>query len=302
MRRIEFDGRTAIVTGAASGIGKAIAEALGHRGARVLLNDLRAADDTAAAIRDAGGETLIDVTPVGDFSGAAHIVKHALDHWGRLDILVNCAGTSAPGAFADIAEADIRRVIDVNLIGPYALTQAVWPAMQRQRYGRILNIASNAVLGMGRSAAYAAAKGGLIALAKDNAREGAAYNIKANVMLPVASTTMTDRIPPGAFRDWIDSGFPPSRLGAPAAFLLSEGAPVSGEIFSCGGGRMARTAYVNTAGYIDVNATPEAIAAQFDTVMRTDTAVLVENHAQELNRYTALHPWPVPGGMPGVTS
>lgn len=297
---IDFAGRVAIVTGAAGGIGRAIAEALGTRGARVLLNDLTPAHDTAAVLREAGGEPLIDTTPVGDFAAGRRIVERAAARWGRIDVLVNCAGTSAPGAFADIAEEAVRRVLEVNLFGPYALTLAAWPFMQRQRYGRILNIASNAVLGMGRSAAYAASKGGLIALTKDNAKEGAGCGIKVNAMLPVAGTAMTARIPPGPFRDWIDRGFPPSLIGAPAAFLLSEGVPLSGEIFSCGGGRISRTAYVNTRGFCDTRATPESIAANVERIMDTDDAVLVENHAQELNRYTDAYPWPVAGGMPGA--
>jgi len=299
-RRIDFNARTAIVTGAASGIGREIALALAARGARVLLNDLHAADDVAERIRVSGGIAVVDTTPVGSFDAAAAIVQRAMREWLRVDLLVNCAGTSAPGPFSEISEAAIRRVLEVNLVGPYALTQAAWPIMQHQHYGRILNIASNAALGQGRSAAYAASKGGLIALTKDNAREGEASNIKANAMLPVASTGMTDRIPPGPFRDWIDEGFPPSLIGAPASFLLSEQVPVSGEIFSCGGGRIARTAYVNTRGWFDADANADDIAKHFDAVMDGASAAVVDNQAQELNRYTDHKPWHPPGTMPGI--
>ncbi|MDB5972448.1 MAG: hypothetical protein JWQ90_4898 [Hydrocarboniphaga sp.] len=297
---IDFSARVAIVTGAASGIGRAIALALAARGARVLTNDLSGADDVARAIRSAGGEATADSTPVGDFDAARDIVAHALAAYGRIDMLINSAGISAPGAFTDVGERAILRVLQVNLIGALALTQAAWPTMQAAGYGRILNIASNAALGMGYSAAYAASKGGLIALTKDNAREGAAFGIKANAMLPVASTTMTVKIPPGMFRDWIDTHFPPQKIAAPALFLLSEAMPASGEIFSCGGGRIARTAYLNTQGYFNTEATPESVADHFDAVMDTASAVLVENQPQELNRYTAWLPWPETGGMPGI--
>jgi NAD(P)-dependent dehydrogenase (short-subunit alcohol dehydrogenase family) len=300
MDTIGFEGRCAIVTGAASGIGRVIAVALAARGAHVLVNDLHGADATVAVIREHGGTAVADATPVGDFAAAQRIVDAALAAFGRVDIVVNNAGTSAPGAFDEPSDAQCLQVLQVNLIGALALSRTVWPLLRAQAYGRILNIASNAALGQGRSAAYAASKGGLIALTKDNAREGAASNIKANAMLPIASTTMTARIPPGAFRDWIDHGFPPEKIAAPALYLLSDRVAASGEIFSCGGGRIARTAYLNTHGYFDADATPEGIAAHFDAVMDTRTAVLIENQSQELDRYTEWLPWPEAGGMPGL--
>ena len=291
-KTIDFSDRVAIVTGAASGIGRAIALALASRGARVLVNDLHAAQTVVDEIRDAGGSGVSNQTAVGDFTSARKIVDHALQAFGRIDLLVNCAGTSAPGALSDVGEHDVLRVLQVNLIGPYALTHAAWPILQGQRYGRILNIASNAALGMGRSAAYAASKGGLISLTKDNACEGREFGIKVNAMLPVASTAMTARIPPGAFRDWIDQGFSPELIAAPALFLLSESLQASGEVFSCGSGRISRTAWFNTRGWFDAQATPEAIAEHYDDFMSPGTATLVESHAQELQRYTEWKPWP----------
>ncbi|MGH8446920.1 MAG: SDR family NAD(P)-dependent oxidoreductase [Solimonas sp.] len=297
---IDFRGRVAVVTGAASGIGREIAKALAARGAAVLVNDLQGADTTVEDIRRAGGTALADATPVGDFAAGRVIVAQALAAFGHLDIVVNNAGTSAPGPLDEADEAQYLRVLHVNLLGALAVTRAAWGAMRRRGYGRVLNIASNAALGQGHSAAYAASKGGLIALTKDNAREGTAHGIKANAMLPVASTTMTARIPPGAFRDWIDHGFPAAQIAAPALYLLSEKVGASGEIFSCGGGRMARTAYCTTRGYFDPLATPESIAAHFDAVMDATQATVIANQSEELNRYTEWLPWPEPGGMPGI--
>lgn len=297
---IEFSQRVAIVTGAAGGIGGEIARALAARGAHVVVNDLHNADATVAAIRDAGGSAITDSTAVGDFAAGRAIVARAVAAYGRIDIVVNNAGTSAPGPFDEPSEEQYLKVLQVNLLGALALTRAAWPLMREQGYGRILNIASNAALGQGRSAAYAASKGGLIALTKDNAREGAALGIKANAMLPVASTTMTARIPAGSFRDWIDHGFAPAKIAAPALYLLSADVGASGEIFSCGGGRIARTAYCTTQGYFDPQATPESIAAHFGQVMDPATARVVANQAEELDRYTEWLPWPEAGGMPGI--
>lgn len=298
---LNFHGRVAIVTGAGSGIGREIALLLGARGASVLVNALEPAEEVAQAIRAAGGLAVCDVTPVSDFAAGRAIVQHAVDAFGRLDILVNNAGISAPGSFTEVPEQDYLNVLQVNLIGPLALSRAAWPVMAAQAYGRILNMASNAALGMGRSAAYAASKGGLLSLTKDNAREGQPLGIKVNAMLPVAHTRLTEKIPPGMFRDWLEGGFAAERVAPPAVFLCSEALPVSGEIFSCGGGRMARTAYLNTHGYFDPAATPESIAANFAQVMDTQAAVVVDNHSQELNRYTEWLPWPEPGGMPGMS-
>jgi NAD(P)-dependent dehydrogenase (short-subunit alcohol dehydrogenase family) len=300
MDSIAFEGRSAIVTGAAGGIGRVIAMALAARGAQVLVNDLRGAEATVATIREHGGTAVADATPVGDFAAARGIVDAALAAFGRVDILVNNAGTSAPGAFDEPSEAQYLQVLQVNLLGALALSRAAWPLLRAQAYGRILNIASNAALGQGLSAAYAASKGGLIALTKDNAREGAAANIRANAMLPVASTTMTARIPPGAFRDWIDHGFAPEKIAAPALYLLSEQVAASGEIFSCGGGRIARTAYCTTRGHFDADATPESIAAHFAEVMGGGDVRIVANQAEELDRYTEWLPWPEADGTPGL--
>lgn len=298
---IDFAGRVAIVTGAANGIGREIARALAARGASVVVNDLHGAEEAASAIVADGGRAIASSTPVGDFATGRDIVATAVAAFGRVDILVNKADTSAPGALTEPSEEQMLRVLWVNLIGPLALIRAAWPLMQQQGYGRILNIASNAALGMGRSAAYAASKGGLIALTKDNAREGVAFGIKCNAMLPVASTAMTDRIPASAFRDWIDQHFPPHKIAAPALFLLSEAMPASGEIYSCGGGRIARTAYSNSRGWFDSDAAPEAIAAHFNDVMDMRGAALVENQPQELQRYTEWLPWTGPGETPGIT-
>lgn len=298
--RIDFSQRVAIVTGAASGIGREIALALAARGARVVVNDLQNAETTVAAIRAAGGTAIADATPVGDFAAGRAIVAQATAHYGRIDIVVNNAGTSAPGPFDEPSEEQYLKVLQVNLLGALALTRAAWPLMRQQQHGRILNIASNAALGQGRSAAYAASKGGLIALTKDNAREGASIGIKANAMLPVASTTMTQRIPAGAFRDWIDQGFPPAMIAAPALYLLSDALSVSGEIFSCGGGRIANTSYYTTRGHFDPATTPERIAENFDQVMNARSVTRVANQPEELNLYTEWLPWPDADGMPGI--
>jgi 2-hydroxycyclohexanecarboxyl-CoA dehydrogenase len=170
--------RRAFVTGAGRGIGAAIARRLAAGGAAVVL-----ADRDAASVRVVAGETggralQLDVTDVA-------AVKAAILETGPFDIVVNNAGLDQHAFFTDLAEADWRRLIDVNLVSVLAVVQAALPAMQAARYGRIVNIVSEAArLGSKGGAVYAAAKGGVIAFTKSIARENARYGITANCVAP----------------------------------------------------------------------------------------------------------------------
>jgi len=182
-----LDNRIAFVTGAASGIGLQIAGDFAGEGARVCVADLNegAALAAAAAIRAAGGEAIgvrCDVTREPELDAA---LEQALAAWGRIDILVNNAGLQFVSPLEEFPAEQFERLLRVMLIAPFLLTKKVFPLMKRERYGRILNMASiNGLVGFAGKAAYNSAKHGLIGLTRVAALEGAAHGITVNALCP----------------------------------------------------------------------------------------------------------------------
>lgn len=175
---MRLEGRKALVTGGAKGIGAATAARLAAEGAEVWVGDV----DTEGAERVAGeiGGRALELDVTARDSAAA-----ALEATGTLDVLVNNAGTDEFGFFTYTTPEQWRRVLDVNLGGVLNCTHAALPAMQEAGYGRIVNIASEAGrVGSKGSAVYSAAKGGIIAFTKAIAREGARYGVTANAIAP----------------------------------------------------------------------------------------------------------------------
>ncbi|MFG0678171.1 GolD/DthD family dehydrogenase [Delftia sp. WSY_7] len=191
----DFDGRTALVTGGAGGIGLAIARQLAEGGARVVLVDLeRQALDVAAASLAEPRHHLalaVDVTRPEDVEQA---VATVLEATGRIDILVNSAGVALLEPAGEISEAAWERTLAVNLTAPLLLAQAVAPAMRRQRHGRIINLASQAsVVALSRHAAYCASKAGLVGLTRVLALEWASDGITVNAISPTVVDTPLGR-------------------------------------------------------------------------------------------------------------
>jgi 3-hydroxybutyrate dehydrogenase len=182
-----LENRSALVTGAASGIGLRIAEEFAREGARICVADLNepAALAAAAAIRDAGGEAIgvrCDVTREAELDAA---LEQAVAAWGRIDILVNNAGLQFVAPLEEFPAEKFEQLLRVMLIAPFLLTKRVFPLMKRQRYGRILNMASiNGLVGFAGKAAYNSAKHGLIGLTRVAALEGAAHGITVNALCP----------------------------------------------------------------------------------------------------------------------
>ncbi len=206
----DFTGRVAIVTGAARGLGRAVAERLHERGARVALNvrDAVRANQVAAEIGEGADVSAPD--------GPASIVQQTLDAFGRIDILINNAALPLTTRFERITAEEWRRAMDVNLTAPFLLMQAVLPAMKAQGYGRIVNISSTAgrqVSTLG-GAHYTASKTGLLGLTRAAAKELGKYGITVNAVCPgMIDTELTRESAAPDLLDRLAAGFPVPRLG-----------------------------------------------------------------------------------------
>ncbi|TPG36545.1 SDR family NAD(P)-dependent oxidoreductase [Mycolicibacterium hodleri] len=215
--RGELAGRVALITGAGRGIGAAHAAAFAAAGATVVVNDtgvdlgganpdFGVAECVAATIRAAGGHAVHDVSDVSDFTGAATLVERAVNEFGQLDILVNNAGIiSTTMDVATLPEAELRRMLDVHVVGTIGTIRAAFPIMSAQRRGRIINTTSEAALSTSMAAgmAYAAAKSSVWGITMAAARQGAEFGITVNALSPGALTRMSKPyldeagIPPG---------------------------------------------------------------------------------------------------------
>ena len=239
---IDFKGRVAIVTGAGGGLGRLHALALARRGARVVVNDLGGARDGSGAsmsaaaavvaeIVAAGGEAIASGASVTDVEAVNAMVAQAMDAWGRVDVLVNNAGILRDKSFAKMTLDDFRLVVDVHLMGAVHCTQAVWPIMTAQKYGRIvMTTSSSGLYGNFGQANYGAAKMALVGLMQTLAIEGAKHDIRVNCLAPTAATRMTqDLLPPAVLEALRPEAVVPAMLvlaaaDAPTRTILCAGA------------------------------------------------------------------------------
>jgi len=242
---IDLSGRTAIVTGASRGIGRAIALQLAARGAHVVA--AARADNAAATVQEiaaAGGKADAASADVSDDAAIGRLVADTLERRGRIDVLVNNAGITRDQLLLRMKREDWDVVIATNLTAAFALTQAVLKPMIRQRSGRIICISS--VVGQSGNAGqanYAASKAGLIGFAKATALEVASRNITVNVVAPgIIETDMTRGLAGNAREQWA-AKIPLGRLGTPddvaaaVCFLASDEASyITGQVLGVNGG------------------------------------------------------------------
>ena len=273
MTDLGFDGKVAIITGAGGGLGRSHALELAKRGALIVVNDLGGSTDgqgsseTAAEavvneIKAAGGEAVPNYDSVSTPEGGEAIVQTAIDAYGKVDIVINNAGILRDKSFHNMTPDLLNPVLDVHLKGAFYVTRPAYVRMREQGYGRIISTASGAgIFGNFGQTNYGAAKMGLVGFTRVLAVEGAKNNIKANVIAPVAKTRMTEDLL-GALAD----GLLPEYVTPIVAFLAHEDCPVSGEIYSCGGGHVARVFIGVTPGYTNKEMTVESIRDNFDTI------------------------------------
>lgn len=248
--KIQLDGKTALVTGATSGIGKAIAQALAACGAKVAVNYLttpETAVKTIDAITSEGGQAIAVQADVSNPAQVAAMFAEIGRQWGGVDILVNCAGMDGQAALGWQADADVwKRVIDVNLTGAFLCSQHALKAMTVKKSGVILNITSvHEVIAWTGYSAYTASKAGLSMLTKTLAQEAAPYGVRVLALAPGAiKTEINESVwsDPASLQDLIEK-IPLGRMGDTAeigrlaAMLVSDFASyVTGTtIFADGG-------------------------------------------------------------------
>ena len=244
-----MENKVVVVTGAGRGIGAAIAELLAQQGAKVVVNDIGVALDGAGsdrapaqtvvdAICKAGGTAVANYDSVAEFAGAARIIQCALDHFGRIDGVVNNAGILRDVIFHKMSEDDWDAVVNVMLKGAFNCARHAADHFRRQESGAFVHMTSTSGLigGMGQ-ANYGAAKLGIVALSKAIAIDMARFNVRSNCIAPVAWTRMTASIPPrdtAAARRIEQRRQVTAAHNAPlAVFLLSDAAKeVNAQVFS----------------------------------------------------------------------
>ena len=282
---LDFKGRVAIVTGAGGGLGRQHALALAARGARVLVNDLGGSVDGQLAqgaaspaqavvdeIRSRGGEAIASSASVTDFTAVQAMVQHAVDQWGRVDILLNNAGILRDKSFAKMELADFRLVLDVHLMGAVHCSKAVWPHMVRQKRGRIvMTTSSSGLYGNFGQSNYGAAKMALVGLMQTLAIEGEKHDIRVNCLAPTAVTRMTENLFPADMRDRFD----PQAVVPAMLVLASDDAPTR-TVLCAGAGSFEAAHITLTQGeFIGTDAeAPERLAQRLAQVMQRDGEVV----------------------------
>ena len=243
---MNFENQTAIVTGAASGIGRACALAFAAAGARVVVADIDAdkGQAVAAAIREQRGQADFVAVDMTDAESIAAFAATVQQRFGAVDVLVNGAGWGRTEPFVDGTPDFWAKLVALNFIGPLTLTKALLPAMVERRSGRIVNIASDAgrVGSLGETV-YAGTKGGLIAFTKSLARETARYGILVNCVCPGPTDTPLMAAVPDKVKEALTKAIPLRRLGKPeevadaVLFFAGPGASyVTGQVLSVSGG------------------------------------------------------------------
>lgn len=293
---LRFDGRVAVVTGAGRGLGRAYALMLAQRGAAVVVNDTGAdltgdgvhddpSERVAAEIRDAGGVAVACTASVATRDGGEAIIGAALEHYGRVDVVIHNAGNVRRAPLREMSPEDFDAVLDVHMRGAFHVVRAAFGAMCDAGYGRIVLTSSiGGIYGNADVANYAAAKAGVIGLSNVAALEGAAHGVRCNVVVPAAVTRMAEGIDTSAYPP-----MEPELVAPVVGWLAHESCSVNGEVLIALAGRVARAAVVESPGVYqpdwtieDVDARIEAIRDLTDPVM---FPVVPDGHAAHI-RYS----------------
>lgn len=273
MTELRFDNRVAVVTGAGRGLGRAYALLLAAKGAKVVVNDTGGsltgdgaddspADHVAHEIRAAGGEAVCATESVATASGGAAIIDTAVQHYGRIDVLIHNAGNVRRASLMQMTSQDFDAVLDVHLRGAFHVVRPAFPLMCDAHYGRIVLTSSiGGLYGNHAVANYAAAKAGVIGLSNVVALEGASAGVMCNVIVPSAITRLAEGLDV--------SSYPPMspELVAPVVgWLAHESCSITGEMLVSIAGRVARAVIAETPGVYRPSWSMEEVVEQLDGI------------------------------------
>ena len=256
----KLDGKVAAITGSGRGIGRGIALLMAREGAKVVVNDLGAsvsgegADKTPAQqvveeIKKAGGQAVANADNIATIKGGENLIQTAVDSFGKIDILVNCAGILRDRMIFNMTEEEWDAVVAVHLKGHFCTIRPASALMRQQKGGRIINFSSGSALGAPGQPNYAAAKAGILGLTYSCANALAKYGVTCNAIMPGAATRMTDTIPANfAQRMGLStsseqaqaSPMDPANVAPMVVFLASDAAQnVTGQCFGASGYRIS---------------------------------------------------------------
>jgi NAD(P)-dependent dehydrogenase (short-subunit alcohol dehydrogenase family) len=281
MSEPRFDGRVAVVTGAGRGLGRTYALLLASKGARVVVNDpggsltgegddAGPAKEVAREISAAGGDAIACTESVATPEGGSAIIQAALDHYGRIDILIHNAGIVRAASLHEMTQADFDAVLDVHLKGAFHVVRPAFPHMCTAGYGRIVLTSSiGGLYGNHRVANYGVAKAGMIGLSNVVALEGAAKGVKCNLIVPGAVTRMAEGIDTSAYPP-----MSPELVAPVVGWLAHESCTITGEMLISIAGRIARAFIAESPGVYRDTWSIQQVGEQMDAIRNVDAPII----------------------------
>ena len=282
MPELRFDDRVAVITGAGRGLGRAYALLLASKGAKVVVNDpggtmkgdgidVGPAQEVVQEIKAAGGEAVACIESVATPEGGKAIIQAALDHYGRIDVLIHNAGNVRAGSLKAMTYEDFDAVLDVHLRGAFHVVRPAFPLMCRAGYGRIVLTSSiGGIYGNHDVANYAVSKAGMIGLSNVAALEGAAEGVKCNLIVPGAVTRMAEGIDISVYPP-----MGPELVSPVVGWLAHESCSITGEMLVSIAGRVAKAVIAESPGVYRPSWSIDEVGEHMDAIRNMDAPLII---------------------------